>query len=184
MYETKELTGIRCIELRWASAMPPPHNRDILFDLAPHPIDILNHILEEWPVLVYAKGQSYERKKVGLEEVAYVTLDFPDNIIASVTLSWLHHGHRERAVNIISEKSAIKIEAVDQTIQLFENGKTKEIPVEKNNTIESEITHFVNCIKNNDPPINSALTGIMNVTVLEAMRKSMQSAAVAKVMGS
>jgi len=184
MYEKKELTSVRCIELRWASSMSPPPNRDILFDLAPHPIDILNHIFEEWPVQVYAKGKSYERKKAGLEEVAYITLDFPDNIIALVTLSWLHHGCRERSVNIISEKSMIRIEAVDQKIRLFENGNTKEIPIQRNNTIESEIGHFINCIKNNDPPINSALTGMMNVPVLEALKKSIQNAAVAKVIGS
>src|SRR3972149_681027 len=120
MYEKKELTGVRCIELRWASAMPPPPNREILFDLAPHPIDILNHVFEEWPVQVYAKGKSYERKKAGLEEVAYITLEFPDNIIASITISWLHHGHRERTVDIITERSSVRIDAVDQTIRLFE----------------------------------------------------------------
>jgi UDP-N-acetylglucosamine 3-dehydrogenase len=117
MYEKKEITGVRCVELRWASSMPPPADRDILFDLAPHPIDILNHIFEEWPLQVYVRGQSYQRKKVGQEEVAYITLDFPGDLIASVTLSWLHHGHRERTVNIITEKSAIRMESVEQTIR-------------------------------------------------------------------
>lgn len=184
MYEKGAISGVRCIEMNWTSVMSPPANRDILFDLAPHPIDILNHIFEEWPVQVYAKGHSYERKEVGQEEVAYLTLDFPDSIIASVVLSWLHHGPRERSVNIIGEKSAVRIEAVEQTIQIFEKNNVQQIPISRNNTIESEITHFINCIKTNDPPINSALTGIMNVTVLEAMRKSINSSTAIKVIGS
>jgi len=181
MVENGEIDKVRCLELRWVSAMSPPHGRDIIFDLAPHPVDILNHIFEEWPTKVYAEGRSYERKKAGLEEVAFVTMEFPGDIVASLTLSWVHHGPRERTVFIINEKNAIKIEAVEQTITLFEKGAKKEILVERNNTIESEINHFIDRIKNGVPPINSPLIGVRNVTVLEAMRKSLQEDKVVSV---
>ncbi|MEM3765633.1 MAG: Gfo/Idh/MocA family oxidoreductase [Candidatus Bathyarchaeia archaeon] len=174
MIENGEINGVRCLELRWVSDIPPPPGRDIIFDLAPHPVDILNHIFEEWPTELYAKGQSYERKKVGLEEVAFVTMEFPEDVIASLTLSWIHHGHRERTILIVNEKSAIMIEAVEQRIILFEKGVKKEIFVERNNTIESEINHFIDRIKNGVPPINSPLIGVRNVTVLEAMKKSLR----------
>jgi predicted dehydrogenase len=75
------------------------------------------------------------------------------------------------------------MEAVEQTIIVYENGQTREISIERNNTIESEINHFVDRIKNNDPPINSALTGAINVTVLEAMRKSLQEGRVMPIIG-
>jgi predicted dehydrogenase len=174
MVERKEIDGCRCVELRWVSAMPPPPGRDIIFDLAPHPIDILNHIFEEWPSEVYVKGRSYDRKKSGLEEVAFVAMDFPLDIIVSLTLSWIHHGPRERTIFMITENGAIKTEAVEQTITLYENGQTKEIPLQRNNTIEGEITHFIDRIRDNVPPLNSSLVGVMNVKVLEAMSKSLQ----------
>ena len=174
MVERKEIDGCRCVELRWVSAMPPPPGRDIIFDLAPHPIDILNHIFEEWPREVYVKGRSYDRKKSGLEEVAFVTMDFPRDIIVSLTLSWIHHGPRQRTILMITENGAVKTEAVEQTITLYENGQTKEIPLQRNNTIEGEITHFIDRIRDNVPPLNSSLVGVMNVRVLEAMRKSLQ----------
>jgi len=183
LVEKKEINGIRCVELRWASFMPPPSGRDIILDLAPHPIDILNHIFEELPTQVYVNARSYERKKVGLEEVAFATLDFPGDIIASVTLSWIHHGPRQRTVTIVSKRNTIKMEAVEQTITVYENGQAREISIERNNTIESEINHFIERIKNDDPPINSALTGAMNVTVLEAMRKSLQGDRVTSIIG-
>jgi predicted dehydrogenase len=108
-------------------------------------------------------------------------MEFPGDIVASLTLSWVHHGPRERTVFIINEKNAIKIEAVEQTITLFEKGAKKEILVERNNTIESEINHFIDRIKNGVPPINSPLIGVRNVTVLEAMRKSLQEDKVVSV---
>lgn len=181
MVENGEINGVRCLELRWVSNMPPPPGRDIIFDLAPHPVDILNHIFEEWPTKLYAKGRSYERRKVGLEEVAFVTMEFPGDVVASLTLSWIHHGPRERTVFIINEKNAIMVEAVEQRITLFEERAKKEIFVERNNTIESEINHFIDRIKNGVPPINSPLIGVRNVTILEAMRKSLHEDKVVSV---
>lgn len=183
MVEKKEIGMPRCVEMRWTSFMPPPPNRDIIFDLAPHPIDILNHIFEEWPTRVYAKGGSYERKTAGLEEVAFATLDLPGDIIATMTLSWLHYGPRERNISITTESRTVEIEAVEQTIRVHENGRTTEVTVERNNTIQFEIDHFVNRIKNSDPPVNSALTGVMNVAALEALKKSIQENKVTPVMG-
>jgi UDP-N-acetylglucosamine 3-dehydrogenase len=174
MVERKEINSCRCVELRWVSAIPPPPGRDIIFDLAPHPIDILNHIFEEWPREVYVKGRSYARKKSGLEEVAFVAMDFPQDIIVSLTLSWIHHGPRQRKIFIVTENGAVKAEAVEQTITLYKNGQTKEISIQRNNTIEDEINHFINRIRDNVPPLNSSLVGVMNVKVLEAMRKSLQ----------
>ena len=181
MVETEEIGEIRCIELRWVTQMPPPPGRDIIFDLAPHPIDVLNHILEEWPERVYVEGRSYERKEDGLEEIAFALLEFPENMIASVTLSWIHYGPKERTVAITSERSRVLTEAVEQTIKAYENNRTRNIPVKRNNTIESEVSHFVNCVRKNDPPINSALTGIMNVRVLEALKRSLEENRVATI---
>lgn len=183
MIEKGELGETRYIDLRWTASIQPPPCRDIVFDLAPHPIDILNHLFEEWPSHVHLTARSYEHKKVGCEEVAFATLDFPGDIIALIELSWLQRGPRQRMLTIVNKNSTLKVEAVQQTITLFENGQTKEIPITPNNTIESEIAHFIGRIKNNDAPINSALTGIMNVTVLDTMRKSLQTGNVTSTMG-
>lgn len=183
LFERKEMGETVCVELRWTSLMPPPPGRDIVFDLAPHPIDILNHVFEEWPTRVYVKALSFERKEIGLEEVAFATFGFPNNMMVSVSMSWLHHGPRERTVIISNRGNAIKIDAVEQTMSMFEKGQERKITVERNNTIEAEITHFVERIKKNDPPINSALTGAMNVTVLQAMRQSLTDDKVVTIIG-
>ncbi len=183
LVEKREIDGVRCVELRWTSLMPPPPGRDIIFDLAPHPVDILNHVFEEWPTQVYVKAGSYERKKAGLEEVAFATLTFPQDIIALATLSWMHHGPKHRTFTLINESSTVETEAVKQTIKVYRKGSAIEIPVHQNNTIESEISHFIGRIKNNDPPVNSALTGAVNVTVLEAMTRSLRENKVTSIIG-
>lgn len=183
MIDNKEIDEVRCVELRWTALLPPPPGRDIIFDLAPHPVDILNHLFEEWPTRVYVDAKSYERKKAGLEEIAFATLEFPRDILVELTLSWLHHGPRERTIRIISKENTMNVEAVKQRITLYEKDRREQIPIKPNNTIESEIMHFMERIKKNDPPINSALTGAVNVTVLEAMRKSLQEGKVSPVIG-
>ena len=174
LIEKKIVNKTRYIELRWSSCLTPLPDRDVIFDLAPHPIDILNHVFEEWPLEVYVKAHSYERNVFGREEVAFATLSFPGNILVSIFLELDKSWKRERSINIINQKNSIEVKVVDQTITLYEKGIPKEIPVKQNNTIEAEINHFVECIKNGDPPINSALTGLMNVKVLESMRKSIE----------
>ena len=51
-------------KLDWATFLPPPAGRDIVFDLAPHPIDVLNYLLGEWPSGVDAVGESYLRRGI------------------------------------------------------------------------------------------------------------------------
>jgi predicted dehydrogenase len=183
LVEKRQIRDIRCVELRWTTSMPPASNRDIILDLAPHPIDILNHVLEEWPIRVYVNAHGYTEHKVETNDVAFATLSLPQDVTALVILSWIHRGPRQRTMTIVSKDSTVKIEAVEQTIVIYQNGQTREIPIEPNNTIGSEIEHFVERIQNNDPPINSALTGIMNTTVLEAMRRSLQGDEVQSVVG-
>jgi UDP-N-acetylglucosamine 3-dehydrogenase len=174
MIASDQVDGCRCVELRWSSFMAPPINRSIIPDLAPHPIDILNHVFEEWPSEVYAKGRSFERRKSGLEEVVYAEFDFPGDILASITLSWIHHGPRQRTIYVLGRSAAIEVEAVKQTMVKYTNGSAIKVNIEANNTIEAEIKHFVNRIRDNVPPINSPLTGVMNVKVVEAMTQSLQ----------
>ena len=183
LYEQKITGEPMYIELKWAAFLDPPPGREIIFDLAPHPVDILNHIFEEWPVQVYVKASSCYRKQAGLEEVAFVTFVFPKDLIASVSLSWLYHGPRERRMILTNKDNTIDVEIAEQKINVYKKGQVTTMPIDANNTIEAEITHFVDTIKNDDPPINSALTGAMNVTVLEAMRKSLTEDKVVSIFG-
>lgn len=170
--------------LQWETLTKPPADRDIVFDLAPHPIDVLNYLSNEWPARVLAIGRSFLRKQPDKEEVAEAITEFDDEVFARITLSWLYSGPKKRTISVVGESGTIEIDALDQRITLYQDGSSEKHSVKANNTIESMIAHFVNCILKGEPSQNSALVGAMTVGVLSAMRESTRTKRFVDVLGS
>jgi len=187
-------------KLEWTVDQIPSGDRDIVFDLAPHPIDVLNYMLDEWPVNVDAMGESYHRKKESLEEMAFINLEFPDRITANVYLSWIQPGSKDRLVRIVGEEGTLFCDALNQTVTLHTKKGATEIPRSlfpmlvqtngngngnghapvgdgkvPNNTIRDMQLHFVDTIKGRGPQLNSAMIGARNVEVLEAITRAMRT---------
>jgi UDP-N-acetylglucosamine 3-dehydrogenase len=174
LLESGELGNIYYMTLKWSAYQEPPRNRDIIFDLAPHPIDIINYLTEEWPAKVYGNGKSYIRSRPGLEEMAFVIGELPDDVLVNIELSWIDYGEKTRAVNIVTEKGTLVIDTLAQTVTLYSDSQKKEIPVTPNNTIRDMIHHFADRVINNEPPLNSATVGAMTVFVLEKIMESLE----------
>ncbi len=160
------------LKLQWTTLMPSPLNRDIIFDLGPHPVDIMNYLLEKWPNKVACSARAYRRSS--LEEVAFITMEFDDNVIAHVELSWLQPG-KVRELNVMGSKRSAKVDCLDQTVRVFEdnNDSSFGLDVIKNNTIFDEVNHFVNSIEGKNNHRNPGTVGAGNVTVLEDLKKSL-----------
>lgn len=165
------------LKLQWTTLMPPVQGRDIITDLAPHPFDILNFLLNMWPSKITCKAKAYRREK--LEETAHIIAEFKSNVMASIELSWLTPG-KTREVSVMGSKRFAKIDCLTQEIKAFENGHFYDIPVERNNTIEAELEHFIGCIRNNHASNsgylnqNSGLLGANVVRLLELARRSVE----------
>lgn len=185
--------------LSWATYMNPlPRERDIVFDLAPHPVDVLNHLLEEWPSGVDAVGDSYVQDKENSEEVATVNLEFPGRVIAHLYLSWIDHGTKERSIKLICENGTVTCDALAQTIRLDYDKNSIQVPVSPvmsragsdmtldhspakgtetrgpNNTIRDMELHFISQIRERGPQMSSGLVGARTVQVLEEITKAMR----------
>jgi UDP-N-acetylglucosamine 3-dehydrogenase len=172
---TNEFFGdLYYLKLQWTTWMPSPLGRDIVFDLGPHPIDILNFLLDKWPSKVSCIGKSYRRPS--LEELAYFNLEFEKNLMAHVELSWLQPG-KIRELNIIGSKNAATIDCLNQKIQIYEdnNGNNYNIKIEENNTIFDEVKHFVTSIRDENNHKNPGKVGAGNVAILESLKKSMET---------
>lgn len=161
------------LKLQWTTLMSPPPDRDVIFDLAPHPIDIVHFLLNQWPTKVTCKARAYRRKKP--EEVAYISAELNRNIIIHIELSWLQP-KKTRELTVVGSKQCATVDCLNQTIQIHENNsnKTHYLEVQRNNTIETEITHFINCISHQQRSINSGSIGAKNVEILEHIRKSLE----------
>ena len=173
LIRNNELGKTLYANLSWASSLHPPEDHDVVFDLAPHPLDILNCLLDKWPSAVYARGKSYIRKTDLKEEVAFICFEFPDDILGHVYVSWLHRGAKERNVTIVGETATLQIDALNQKLTLIRDEAAREIPVVCNNTIQSMQNHFIDGTKHLGPSSNSAIIGAMSVHVLEFVHKSM-----------
>ncbi len=161
------------LKLQWTTWMPSPLGRDIIFDLGPHPVDIMHFLLGKWPVKVGCTGKSYRRPS--LEEVAYFNLDFGDQLMAHVELSWLEPG-KVRELSIMGSKRAAKVDCLRQTIEVFEDhgGEHFSLLVPENNTIFDEVQHFVSSIRDENNHKNPGTVGAGNVSVLESLKRSLQ----------
>lgn len=159
----------------WASYTKPPKDRDIVFDLAPHPIDVLNYLLDEWPTTVSAIGSSFLRNEVDREEVAFVNLRFPNSVLANVCVSWIDHGAKERSVRLVGEKASLECDALNQTVTIHTQEQTQKAEVVANNTIRDMQLHFIDRIRGRGPLFASPLVGVATVQVLEAITHSIKT---------
>jgi UDP-N-acetylglucosamine 3-dehydrogenase len=168
------------LKMQWTTWMASPLGRDIIFDLGPHPIDIMHFLLQKWPLKVSCSANSYRRPS--LEEVAYFNMDFGKKLMAHVELSWLQPGKKRELSIMGSNRSAI-VDCLDQTIRIFEdngNGNFKlDVPV--NNTIFDEVSHFVKSIRDENNHKNPGPVGAGNVAVLQSLRESLEQEKIIRV---
>jgi len=165
------------LKLQWTALMPVMQGRDIITDLAPHPYDILNFLTDEWPLKVTCVAKAHRTGQQ--EETAYITAELKNNALAQIELSWLYPG-KIREVSIMGSDRFAKINCLTQEITAFENGQFHEVPVEKTNTINAELAHFIECIRNGNtsfngyPNKNNGVVGANVVRLLEITRNSMK----------
>jgi UDP-N-acetylglucosamine 3-dehydrogenase len=172
--EEGQIGEINYLQLSWLDQLQPLPERDIIFDLLPHPVDIVNFLTDEWPSSIYAHSNSYARPTdKEREDMAFIIMEMPDKKSAQVTLSWIQPGIKQRLVTITGSKGTIVIDTTSQDLLICDKEGKRNITVNKNNTIKSMITHFINCILGIENPNNSSLVGAMTVGILSSARRSL-----------
>lgn len=172
--EQGQIGKINYLQMSWLDYLEPLPDRDIIFDLLPHPVDIANYLTGEWPSSIYTHSFSFTRPtQKEKEDVAFIIMEMPDKSSAQITLSWIQPGIKQRLVTVTGTKGTIVIDTLLQDLFVYyNNGKTK-VRIKKNNTIMSMIKHFINCILRTENPNNSSLVGAITVSVLTSARKSL-----------
>ena len=167
---------------------------NVLWDLAPHDLSILLHVLERDPVAVSARGSSSVTP--GIHDVAYLELRFPDNLLAHVHLSWLDPCKVRRVTIVGSKKMVVyndlheieKIRIYDKGVERpYETDRFNDfhltyryggvnvpyIPVEE--PLRRQCEHFVDCIRTGARPQSDGRIGTKVVRILEEADKSLQN---------
>lgn len=156
---------------QWTTKMPSPDGIDIIWDLMPHPLDIMHYLTGEWPKETVGVARSFRRK--GPAETAFITALYPGGQPVNFELSWLRP-IRSRSMEIVGEKKDAIVDCAGQKIEIVEDGKTRPHPVKVNNTVRDEVEHFVTSIGQRKNPLNSAIIGARNVQAIESILQSVR----------
>ncbi len=170
------------------------HDVNVIWDLAPHDISIMDHLLQLKPESVVATGADHVGK--GLEDVAYMTVYYPNNVIAHIHANWLSPvkirqtliaGTKKMIVwddNIPNEKIKVydtgitvnrtKDEIYDTLIQ-YRTGDMWAPKVPLTEALSLEVNHFADCIKSGKTPVTDGVAGLNVVRILEASEKSIKA---------
>jgi predicted dehydrogenase len=94
---------------------------NVMWDLAPHDLSILNYVLGMYPTRVSAHGGAYVRNAV--HDVVYMTLEFPDGLLAHLHVSWLNPSKVRRFTVVGDQQMAVydDVEATEK-IRIFNRG--------------------------------------------------------------
>ena len=165
------------------------HDVNVIWDLAPHDLSIMDHLIKEKPEAVVATG---ERHLNGVADVAFVTLYYPNNIIGHINVNWLSPvkvrttligGEKKMLVwNDLEADEKIKIYDkgaemsgdVHQLLVSYRSGDMWAPRVEQVEALKLEAAYFIDCILNDKKPFNDGAAGLHVVRMLEAADRSMQ----------
>jgi predicted dehydrogenase len=166
------------------------HDVNVIWDLAPHDLSIMDHLISADPEGVVATGQSHLN---GHEDIAFITLYFPNNVIAHVNVNWLSPV-KVRTTLIGGEKKMLvwndleadeKIKVYDKGVNItsqqglykllvsYRSGDMWSPQIEQNEALRTELQYFVNCINGNEKPFNDGIAGLRVVKMLEASTESL-----------
>ena len=159
-------------KLEWTDKYTPKTETNIIFDLLPHPFDILNHVFNEWPSNVVVRGEPYMSNKEGLEDWAFLIANFPDGKKATIEVSWITPGRKKRMVSIEGSAASVVVDALNQKITIY-GDEIREIPITANNTIKDEVIHFTDRIKTGEISHNSGYVGAKNIELLESTQRNL-----------
>lgn len=94
---------------------------NVIFDLAPHDVSIINYVLGTPPVAVQAWGARHAHPR--FEDVAYLRLFYEDHgIAANIHVSWLDPGKVRRVVAVGSRKMAVYDDLAEERIRVLDKG--------------------------------------------------------------
>ncbi len=168
------------------------HDVNVIWDLAPHDLSIMDYVIREKPEAVVATG---ERHLNGVEDVAFITVYFPKRIIAHVNVNWLSPV-KVRTTLIGGEKKMLvwnDLEA-DEKIRIYDKGVSMSTnpgnlhqllvsyrsgdmwapQVEQVEALRAETAYFLKCIEENKNPFNDGQAGLRVVRILEAADRSIR----------
>jgi predicted dehydrogenase len=157
---------------------------NVVFDLAPHDISIVNHVLGQPPTSVTAWGSHHVDPT--FEDVAFLRLDYADlDVHATIHVSWLDPVKTRRITAVGSKKMAVYDDTAEERIRIhdkavllppdgakpalkrYHQGAITSPPISFDEPLAVQARHFVECIAAGATPQTDGASGLAVVQVIE-----------------
>ncbi len=167
---------------------------NVIWDLAPHDISIMDYLITEKPKNVVATGASHTHS--GIEDIAYVSVNFKNNLIAHFHLNWMSPvkirriilGGNKKMIVFDDLDPADKVKIYDKGITLAKTNKKVVYQniiqyrvgdmyapnIDNTEALKIMVDHLADCLLNKKTPITDGESGLRVVRILEAAEKSMK----------
>jgi predicted dehydrogenase len=167
------------------------HDIDVVWDLAPHDLSIMDYLIRQEPEAIVATGETHLN---GHADVAFLTIYFPHRTIAHINVNWLSPV-KVRTTLIGGEKKMLVWNdlAADEKLKVYDRGVQKAngegvyellvsyrsgdmwVPkIEQTEALKAELGYFLECIEKDETPFNDGVAGLRVVKLLEAAGQSLK----------
>jgi len=167
------------------------HDVSVVWDLAPHDLSIMDHLIKKEPEAIVATGENHLN---GVEDVAFMTVYFPQNMIAHINVNWLSPvkirttligGQKKMLVwNDLVADEKVRVydkgvhikngEGIRDALVSYRTGDMWAPQIEQTEALRVELGYFTDCVMNNKKPFNDGEAGLRVVRMLEAADRSIQ----------
>jgi len=167
---------------------------NVVWDLAPHDISILNYILGKMPLSINCRGMAHFRPEA--EDVASVTMDYGDNLITFMHVSWLDPKKIRRTTVVGTNKMLVyddvqtleKLKIYDKGVDAppyydtfaefqfsYRYGDIHIPKLDDYEPLRRQMHHFCACIQKGERPRTDGQSGLRVVRILEAAQRSIKN---------
>lgn len=188
-----DLGDIRYISARRLNLGLFQKDINVAWDLAPHDISIIQHIIGEQPLTVNCRGCAHITP--GVEDVTTMCLSYPGGRTAIIHSSWLDP-RKVREMTIVGSKRMIvyddvatleKIRVFDARVErpphydtfaefhyAYHYGDVYAPYIKQEEPLKTECQHFLDCINQGTTPLTDGNQGLELVRILEASSESLR----------
>jgi len=175
------------------------HDINVIWDLAPHDLSIMAHVIDKKPVALAAHGTVHF--KGGFEDIAYLSVEFEDTgFLAHFHVNWLSPVKIRKTLISGDKKMLVwddldadeKVKVYDRGVEIkgtdsnakngayellvsYRSGDVYIPKLESTEALKAEAQYFVECVEKGVEPFNNGQAGLQVVRLLEAADRSIKN---------
>lgn len=173
---------------------PVRHDVNAVYDLASHDIAIFNFLMQAQPITASAVGSAFLQP--GIEDLAFISLKYPNDVMANIQVSWLDP-KKLREIVVVGDKQMVVWDELAPAgpISIYDKGIVKEqyydtfgqfqllaregditIPrVKPNEPLKVQNQAFLDCIKAGKIDFSDGPFSAGVVNALDAIARSLKA---------